>query len=96
MKRWKLKILGIALIVLVVGNFFLQQIIAESLGGDAVNGKIEGGRYYVGRGHGTYTEVSESVFQYSKIHTYVMIGSIPLAWIGGMLLLRSRKSVEPE
>jgi hypothetical protein len=45
-------------------------------GGDAVNGKVEQGRYYLwGYYHGVkgYTEVSQTVFHYSKWHTYSML-----------------------
>ena len=37
-------------------NFMLLALISAFIGGDALNGKIEDGRYYVGS-HGHYTEV---------------------------------------
>jgi hypothetical protein len=51
------------------------------LGGDALKGKIEAGRYYVwGTHHGTkgYTEVSHAAFEYSRWHAYSVIVTWPL------------------
>ncbi len=42
-------------------NFAILAMISSSVGGNALNGKIENGKYYVGN-HGTYTEVSKNVF----------------------------------
>lgn len=58
---------------------------ATYLGGDAVNGKVEGGHYYVfgvrtESGRKVYTEVSERVFTYSKWHAYSTL-------VTGLLLL---------
>ena len=50
-------------------NFLAFLIGCAALGGDALNGKSEGGRYYVSN-HGKLTEVSESAFTYSEIHCY--------------------------
>jgi hypothetical protein len=52
------------------------------LGGDALNGKVEGGRYYLGN-HGTFTEVSHAVFIYSACHACSGIPSLVLAGIIG-------------
>jgi hypothetical protein len=61
---------------------FVSYLIATSyLGGDAVNGKIEGGRYYLwGLYHGTktYHEVSQAVFTFSRLHTYSLFILWPL------------------
>lgn len=59
--------------------FFL--IGASYFGGDALNGKIDGGRYYLyGPYHGTkaYHEVSQAVFDYSRWHAYSLIILWPL------------------
>jgi hypothetical protein len=56
-------------IALALGNFFAFFVIAIHLGGDAVNGMSEGGRFFL-MSHGRYTEVSECVFTYSLWHTY--------------------------
>ncbi len=53
------------------------------LGGDAFNGKVEDGHYYLSgysakTGRKGYTEVSERVFTYSKWHVYSVLVSWPL------------------
>lgn len=53
------------------------------LGGDAVNGKVEAGRYYVfglrvQSWQKVYTEVSEPVFTYSKWHAYSVMATWPV------------------
>ena len=48
-------------------NFWVFWYAALILGGDAFNGRIDGGRFFVGS-HGEYTEVPESVYKYSRIH----------------------------
>lgn len=52
-------------------------------GGDALNGKVEDGHYYLAS-HGRYTEVSQRFFEYSRIHALSAFIAIPLAlfvWI---------------
>src|ERR1700745_2745283 len=63
----------LAAVATVVGllDFVTFLIGASYLGGDAVNGKIDGGRYYLyGPYHGmkAYHEVSQAVFEYSRWH----------------------------
>jgi hypothetical protein len=58
-------------------NFVTFVAIATYLGGDAVNGKVEAGHYYLfgvrsEYGHKVYTEVSDRVFNYSKWHVYCL------------------------
>ena len=48
-------------------NFLTFCAISEVIGGDAINGYAEHGRYFL-RSHGRTTEVSEVVFAYSKWH----------------------------
>jgi hypothetical protein len=64
---------------------FVSYLIAASyLGGDAVNGKIECGRYYLwGPYHGTktYHEVSQAVFTFSRLHTYSLFILWPLMFV---------------
>lgn len=64
-------------------NFVIFVGVAFYLGGDAVNGKAEGGHYYLygvraENGHKVYTEVSEAVFNYSKWHVYSILVTWPL------------------
>jgi len=57
------------LCTIAIVNFLTFFLIAISIGGDAVNGKVEDGKYYVVN-HGKYTEVSKAVFTYSRFHVY--------------------------
>jgi hypothetical protein len=53
-----------------VVNFSAYVVVANWLGGDAVNGHAEAGRYFLG-GHQT-TEVSRAVFEFSRWYTYIL------------------------
>lgn len=53
-------------------NFLVFMAINLYLGGDALNGKIEDGHYFLGS-HGKYTEVGYYTFIYSKIHTILFL-----------------------
>jgi hypothetical protein len=57
-----------------MANWLAWGIGAIFLGGDALAGKEENGRYFL-RSHGRYTEVSRRAFTYSRIHGYT-------AWAG--------------
>jgi hypothetical protein len=84
--KWLLVIGIIALV-----NFFSFVAIDLYLGGSALNGKQENGKFYLGE-HGRYTEVSERVFEYSKIHTYSMFATHALIFLsGGMYYFREKK-----
>lgn len=61
-------------------NFIAFGIGAGVLGGDAVNGKQEGDRYYVCN-HGKYTEVSERAFAYSRFHAHSVWFTHPFAML---------------
>jgi len=78
----------LASILVVVGmlNFASFWIAALILGGDAVNGKTDGQRYFLGS-HGRYTEVSQSTFEYSNFHTHSVWITHPLAFVGGFILV---------
>ena len=58
-----LRLIGIAGFL----NFCLFVAVDILLGGDALNGRVEGTRYFLGS-HGGYTEVSHAVFVYSACH----------------------------
>lgn len=53
-------------------NFFSFMVVAVLIGGDALNGRVSAGHYYLGN-HGSYTEVSRSVFIYSACHASLAI-----------------------
>ena len=82
---------GIAII-----NFLLFFVIALLIGGDAVNGKAEGGHYYLAN-HGLLTEVSYLVFMYSKLHVYSLFITHPLGMLAGLLYwLTGGRSTRPK
>lgn len=80
-QKW-LSMLGYTLLFIAFINFAAFWIISLSLGGDALNGKIQNGRYYVGN-HGRYTEVSKEIWTYSKIHTTSIWVTHPIGIILG-------------
>ena len=72
-------------------NFIAFVVISSRIGGDAVNGKVEGGRYYVfgvatRDGRKVYTEVSERVYTYSRWQVYSILSTWPLMMVGGLFL----------
>lgn len=73
-------------------NFFAFVMALLYLGGDALNGKQEGGRYFLAQ-HGRLTEVSASVFAYSKWHA---IGSMALMAAATILSVISRPSASEQ
>ena len=80
-----MKAFAYALIIVGILNFLVYFFVAASIGGDAINGKIEGGKYYLEH-HGRFTEVSRSVFEYSRFHTYSVWVTFPLVIFGAYLL----------
>ena len=71
-------------------NFVAFWLIAVYLGGDAVNGRAVGEHFYLSS-HGKLTEVSESVWNYSKWHVYSVWVTHPLGLLAAFLYLRLRK-----
>jgi hypothetical protein len=59
-------------------NFLVFVAVAVPLGGDALNGTVRDGHYYLMQ-HGRYTEVSRPVFIYSAIHTLSLFVRHPWA-----------------
>jgi hypothetical protein len=95
----KSSFLKICNLVIAVGllNFMIFAAGAIYLGGDAVNGKAEGGRYYLfgvraEAGRKVYTEVSEPVFAYSKWHVYSLFVTWPLVMAAGFARYKKRLS----
>src|SRR5215510_4363067 len=68
-------------------NFLTFMIMSSLIGGDAANGYVERGHYYV-RDHARITEVSKSVFEYSLWHarslwlTHPITGLASMMWVG--------------
>jgi hypothetical protein len=90
MTRDKLHRLCRLLAYIALINFGLFVVIAALIGGDAINGKIEGGHYYVVT-HGEYAEVPRIVFIYSYIHALSLLITFPAAAIAGLIDLIVRK-----
>jgi len=65
-------------------NFVVFCLVAVGIGGDAVNGKIVAGHFYLAE-HGKLTEVSEAVFTYSLWHVRSLFVTHPLAILTGYL-----------
>lgn len=83
-----------AAIVVGVLNFLLFIAGTLLIGGDAVNGKAENGRFYVWgyrNGSKQYTEVSRPVFNYSRWHCYSVWVTWPLIILAGFVERRSQK-----
>jgi hypothetical protein len=76
-------------------NFALFFIGAVYLGGDAVNGKIFEGHYFL-MSHGRYTEVSADIFNYSKWHAYSTWVTHPLAFAAGFWYWRVKRAAGAE
>jgi hypothetical protein len=83
-------LLGIAIV-----NFLAFIIVAAFLGGDAVNGMMKDGHYYLAQ-HGRYTEVPRAVFDYSRHHVYSLIVTHPAgmaaAWYLGRITSPGKQS----
>ena len=59
-------------------NFGVFAVIALLIGGDALNGTVRDGHYYLEQ-LGAYTEVSKSLFVYSAVHALSVFLTIPIA-----------------
>ncbi|MEW6531301.1 MAG: hypothetical protein AB1473_10715 [Thermodesulfobacteriota bacterium] len=77
------------LFVVTVLNFGVWGIINSVIHGDAINGKMEHGIYYVAA-KGRYAEVSRGVYLYSYIHTCTNFLLFPSTILSGLLDLRTR------
>jgi len=83
-RNW-LTILGTVLFFTAWLNFMIFAIVAVSIGGDAISGKAINGHYFLSN-HGRLTEVSSSVWQYSRIHTIIVWITHPIGIFGGVAL----------
>lgn len=67
--RKVLRGVGVLLLVVAVLNAVAFVVTTIVLGGSALAGKVDGGKYYVGE-HGQYTEVSQEVWTLSLYQGY--------------------------
>ena len=65
-------------------NFVVFAAIAVSLGGDALNGTLRDGHYFLME-HGTYTEVGRPVFIDSTLHTLSLFITQPTGIVVAMI-----------
>lgn len=89
-RRWLSRLCATAAVVGIL-NFLLFIAGTFFIGGDAINGKTENGRFYVWGYHNgskQFTEVSRSTFEYSRWHCYTVFATWPLAMLAGLVLSR--------
>ena len=84
--------LGSPAFLLAVGNFILFAAIALAIGGDALNGKVEQGRYFLWGRHQTYLETTRQVYWYSKLHGFSVFLLPPVGLLVQSLVRRSRRA----
>jgi len=69
---------------LTILNFFVFMVVDFIAGGDAWNGKVDGGQYFLGQ-QGTYTPVGFVFWVYSFVHAWLVTASFP-GMVFGLLL----------
>jgi hypothetical protein len=74
----------LGLFLLAVVNFIAFNAVAMMIGGDALNGKIEGGHFFLSD-HGRLTEVSRSVFADSRWHAASIFLTHPVGILAALL-----------
>ena len=79
-------------VAVAIVNFVIFAVVALVIGGDAWNGHVDDGHYYVSS-HGTITEVSRAVWYYSYGHVisvWVTHGSVFVVflWVWAMERVR--------
>jgi hypothetical protein len=79
--KWALPYLALIAIVVGAVNFFWFFAESTALGGDALAGYASGGHYYVAS-HGVTSEVSRSVWEWSRIHALSILLTHPIAMAG--------------
>ena len=83
--RTPLRVLAVVFALCVL-NFLAFVTGAAVIGGDAANGKVESGHYFVGS-HGKFREVTPAVFEYSQWHTRSVWLTHPLAILAGFAMV---------
>src|SRR5690242_16028248 len=92
-RRWLPRVCNTIMVVGLL-NFGLFVVGTFYIGGDAWNGKAVGQTYYVWGyhdGHKGYTEVTRSVFEYSRWHVYSVLITWPLVMLAGFVAQRIRR-----
>lgn len=76
-----------------VANFVIFVIVAIYLGGNALGGESEAGRYFVSE-HGHLTEVSRAAYLYSQWHARSILLTHPLVLICAWLASRNSQNTK--
>jgi len=92
-RSWK-HVLGAVLFYGGLINFMAFWIVGVSLGGDALRGRVEGGRYLL-KGKITDPEVSRSVYIATRTQAISAVAGFPLTVVGWFLLPPGRPKEEP-
>lgn len=86
-------ILSLSMLNMLVGIFIVEVFF---IGGTALNGKIDSGKYYVGE-HGVYTEVSKSTYQlllsYEKTTLLALFASLAILLLTYFFLKSPSESI---
>lgn len=100
-EAWTRRVRTACWVVVALGmmNFVIFVAIATYLGGEALNGKVEGGHYYfygpgTESGHKGYFEVNEQIFDYGTWHFSSVLVTWPLVMASAFALNRIRKRSE--
>jgi hypothetical protein len=88
------KWLAYAVFILAIVNFATFVVVAEAIGGDALNGHEAAGRYFLAN-HGKLTEVSRATFEYSRWHAISVFITHSLAFLVGWKWTRQQKAMRP-
>lgn len=86
----RMKRVGLTLFLVGIINFLAFFIVTNVVGGDAFNGKIQEGRYFLGY-RGTYTEVGRFAYNCSYVHDLSIFITHPMAVIGLFLWSMARE-----
>ena len=65
--------------IIVVLNFVSFFVVCMLLGGDALNGRVINGHYFLGS-HGKFTETSAAIYRLSAIHAISQFVAVP-TWL---------------
>jgi len=84
-----LPILAVFAVLVGFANFAWFFIDSANLGGDALNGYVRDGHYFV-VSHGDATEVSRATWEWSRFHATSVFVTHPLAILGGAYLAFTR------
>ena len=86
-----------ALILVGFANFFVFSVVASRIGGNAGDGMVQAGRYYLGvKSH--YTQVGQNIYMYSLWHGYSLLVTHPLIILSAVALswLEKRHKAEAQ